>query len=102
VQRSSAGNLKAQERRHECQALAKEPTPDEDTSQIQELTPPPEAASVSKSPLVSTEAPQKLKCKRINTTKVSKLIALCLTLSNYSSGSVKTLGMGGTPGFMPG
>jgi len=71
MQRSSAGNLKALERERRHQASAKEPSPNEDMSPTQDLSPAPELASVSESPLASTEEPQKLKRKRVNTLKVS-------------------------------
>ena len=74
LQRGSAGNLKARERGRQRQALAKEPIPDEDTFPTQELSTPPSE--------LATEAPPKLKRKRVNTTKVSSshFVELYLTI----------------------
>ena len=69
VQRSSAGKLTTQERKRRRQASNNEPSPYEEPLPAEDLSPPLDLASASSS--VSTEVPQKLKRKRVNTTKVS-------------------------------
>jgi len=71
VQRSSAGKLTTQEREWRHQTSSKEPSPCEEPLPAEELSPPLDLASTLSS--VSTEVPQKLKRKRVNTTKVSSI-----------------------------
>jgi hypothetical protein len=71
VQRSSAGKLTTQERERRHQTSSKEPSPYEEPLSAEELSPPLDLASALSS--VSTEVPQNLKRKRVNTTKVSSI-----------------------------